>query len=174
MKTPLELRKVFLEVIEELKPIFPEVTSIHYITIFNERAIKRYGQCKRIGPNHFEININKKFAQHCKIEDVKNTIVHEILHSLPNGMTHKGAWLMYANKVNSLLPHYHITRTNSYEGYAETKPAPKYTVSCPHCEKAEWNYYRASEVVKNLLGKNTRGYHCPRCKRQDLQIKVNY
>ena len=67
METTLELRKVFLEVVEELKSIFPEVTSIHYIVIFNERAIKRYGQCKRIGPNHFEININKKFAQHCNI-----------------------------------------------------------------------------------------------------------
>lgn len=174
METTLELRKVFLEVVEELKPIFPEVTSIHYIVVFNTRAIKRYGQCKKLSNNYFEININKKFAQYCKIEDVKNTIVHEILHSLPNGMNHKGQWSHYANIVNYKLPHYHITRTNCYEGYAETKPVPKYIVSCPHCEGLEWKYYRASEVVKNLLGKNTRRYHCPKCKQYDLQIKVNY
>jgi predicted SprT family Zn-dependent metalloprotease len=174
METIMELRKTFDEVVAELIPIFPEIKNINYLVIFNTRAIKRYGQCKRKGSNYFEININKAFAKHCKIEDVKNTIVHEILHSLPNGMTHKGKWLMYANKINTLLPHYRITRTNSYEGYADTKPTPKYIVSCPHCEGAEWDYYRTSEVVKNLLGKNTRGYHCPRCKRQDLQIKVNY
>lgn len=174
METILELRNTFFEVIQELKPIFPEVMSIQYSIVFNDRAIKRYGQCRKLADHFYEININKKFAQHCKIEDVKNTIVHEILHSLPNGMNHKGQWSYYANIVNHKLPHYHITRTNCYEGYAETKPVPKYVVSCPHCKGIEWKYYRASEVVKNLLGKNIRGYHCPTCKQHDLQIKINY
>lgn len=174
METTLELRKLFLEVVEELKPIFPEVASIQYLVVFNERAIKRYGQCKRIGNNYFEININKKFAQHCKIEDVKNTIVHEILHSLPNGMTHKGAWIRYANLVNYKLPHYHISRTSSYEEYKNAKPIPKYIVYCPHCEGKQWGYYKAGEVVKNLLGKNYRHYRCPHCKQEDLQVKINY
>lgn len=171
METTLELRKVFLEVVEELKPIFPEVMSIHYIVVFNTRAIKRFGQCRRLGNNYFEININKKFAQHCKIEDVKNTIVHEILHSLPNGMSHKGAWLMYANKINTLLPHYHITRTNSYEEYAKTKPEAKYIVYCPHCGK-EWKRYRKSEMVNNILKGNSRKFHCPDCKTLVL-VKSN-
>ena len=171
METTLELRKVFLEVVEELKPIFPEVTSIHYIVVFNERAIKRYGQCRRLGNNYFEININKKFTQHCKIEDVKNTIVHEILHSLPNGMNHKGQWSYYANIVNYKLPHYHITRTNCYEGYAETKPVPKYVVYCPHCGK-EWKRYRKSEMVNNILKGNSRKFHCPDCKTLVL-VKSN-
>lgn len=174
METILDLRKTFNEVVEELAPIFPEVKNIGYHVIFNTRAVKRYGQCKRKAYNYFEININKTFAEHCKIEDVKNTIVHEILHSLPNGGGHKGKWLQYAYKVNRLLPHYHITRTNSYEGYAENKPTPKYVVYCPHCEGKQWNYYKAGEVVKNLLGNNSRGYHCPHCKQHDLQIKINY
>lgn len=172
METTLELRKTFFDVIEEIKAIFPEVMLIRYSVIFNTRAIKRFGQCKKLGNNYFEININKKFAQHCKIEDVKNTIVHEILHSLPNGMTHKGAWLMYANKINSLLPHYHITRTNSYEGYAETKPEPKYIVYCPTCEK-KWIRYKKSTMVSNIMSGNSRGFHCPDCKT-NVQVKVNY
>jgi hypothetical protein len=80
METIMELRKTFDEVVAELIPIFPEIKNINYLVIFNTRAIKRYGQCKRKGSNYFEININKAFAKHCKIEDVKNTIVHEILH----------------------------------------------------------------------------------------------
>ena len=115
--TTLELRKTFLEVIEELKPIFPEVTANTYITIFNETAKKRYGQCRRISPYHFEISINKLFAEICSINKVKNTIVHEILHALPGGMTHKGDWARYAQTVNSKLPHYKITRTNFYKEY---------------------------------------------------------
>lgn len=174
METIMELKNTFTEVVDELEPIFPEVKNNTYVVIFNTRAIKRYGQCKRLGQNHYEISINKKFAQFCKREDVKNTIVHEILHSLPNGMNHKGQWSRYANMINYKLPHYHITRTSRYEGYAETKPTPKYTVYCPHCENKQWNYYKAGEVVKNLLGNNNRHYHCPCCKHEDLQVKINY
>ena len=94
-----ELRTVFEQVINELEPIFPDVKNINYQVIFNTRAIKRYGQCKRINDKSFEININKTFTEVCDIRDVKNTIVHEILHSLPNGMTHKGAWKRRYRKI---------------------------------------------------------------------------
>lgn len=171
METILDLRKTFNEVIEELMPIFPEVKNIDYLVIFNTRAIKRFGQCKRKGFNCFEININKIFAQHCKIEDVKNTIVHEILHSLPNGMTHKGAWARYANQVNYMLPHYHITRTNSYKGYAEAKPDAKYIMYCPDCGR-EWKRYKKTDMITNILKGNSRGYHCPDCKTK-VKVKCN-
>ena len=171
MKNVLELRKVFSDVIQELEPIFPEVKNIKYQVVFNTRAIKRYGQCKRINDKSFEININKTFTEVCDIKDVKNTIVHEILHSLPNGMTHKGAWARYANQVNHMLPHYHITRTNSYEGYAEAKPEAKYIMYCPDCGR-EWKRYKKTEMISNILKGNSRGYHCPDCKTL-VKVKCN-
>ena len=171
MKTTLELRTVFEQVVNELTPIFPEVKNIKYQVVFNTRAIKRYGQCKRLNDNHFEININKIFTEVCDIKDVKNTIVHEILHSLPNGMSHKGAWARYANQVNHILPHYHITRTNSYEGYAEAKPDAKYIMYCPDCGR-EWKRYKKTEMITHILKGNNRRYHCPDCKTLVL-VKCN-
>lgn len=171
MKNVLELRTVFSDVIQELEPIFPEVKNIKYQVVFNTRAIKRYGQCKRINDKSFEININKTFTEVCDIKDVKNTIAHEILHSLPNGMTHKGAWARYANQVNHMLPHYHITRTNSYEGYAEVKPEAKYIMYCPDCGR-EWKRYKKTEMITHILRGNSRGYHCPDCKTK-VKVKCN-
>ena len=166
-----ELRTVFEQVINELEPIFFFFLYIKYQVIFNSCAIKRYGQCKRINDKLFEISINKTFTEVCDIKDVKNTIVHEILHSLPNGMTHKGAWARYANQVNYKLPHYHITRTNSYEGYAEAKPDAKYVMYCPDCGR-EWKRYKKTEMIANILKGNSRKYHCPDCKTLVL-VKCN-
>ena len=171
MENIIELRTAFFEVMQELKPIFPEVMDIQYSIVFNTRAIKRYGQCKKLADHFFEISINKAFARVCDIRDVKNTIVHEILHSLPNGMTHKGAWKRYANTVNYKLPHYHITRTNSYEGYAEAKPDAKYVMYCPDCGR-EWKRYKKTEMITHILKGNNRRYHCPDCKTLVL-VKCN-
>lgn len=169
--TTLELRKTFLEVIEELKPIFPEVTSNTYSTIFNETAKKRYGQCRRISPYHFEISINKLFAEICSINKVKNTIVHEILHALPGGMTHKGDWARYAQIVNVKLPHYHITRTNFYKEYNQAiQKDVKYIVYCPDCGMS-WKRYRKSSMVAEVMNGNKRNYHCPKCKTP-VKVKI--
>ena len=171
MKYVTELRQVFEQVINELEPMFPEVKNIKYQVVFNTRAIKRYGQCKRLNDNYFEININKTFTEVCDIKDVKNTIVHEILHSLPNGMTHKGAWARYANQVNHSFPHYNITRTNTYEGYAEAKPNAKYIMYCPDCGRT-WKRYKKTNMISNILKGNSRGYYCPDCKTK-VKVKCN-
>lgn len=165
METTNQLKNTFNEVIEELKPIFPEVENNTYVVCFNSTAKKRLGQCKRLNNNQFEININKLFAKVCPITAIKNTMVHEILHALPGGWSHKGKWIQYANIVNRRLPHYHITRLSRYKEYAEAiEDNIKYIVKCPTCTNT-WRYFRETKMISYLKNtKNNNRYSCPTCK----------
>lgn len=165
METTTQLKNTFKEVIEELKPIFPEITNNTYTVCFNSTAKKRLGQCKRLKDNNFEININKLFAKVCPIIAVKNTMVHEILHSLPSGFSHKGKWIQYANIVNHRFPHYHITRLAHYTEYAKVMDDQiKYVVKCPTCNNT-WRYFRQTKMISYLKStKNNTRYSCPNCK----------
>lgn len=57
----------------------------------NTRAKSRLGQCRKIGEGLFDINISDALLK----EDVDNqitlnTIIHELLHTVPGCFTHKG------------------------------------------------------------------------------------
>ena len=82
----------------------------------NKRAKCRWGQCKKVGLGVYEISIAESLLQdNAPDQKLKDTIVHELLHTVYGCFKHTGKWKLLAEKVNNELPEYNIKRTASYE-----------------------------------------------------------
>lgn len=130
----------------------------------NTRAKKRWGQCRKV-PGGFAININAILLdERNDVEGLKNTIIHELLHSCKGCMNHGAEWKELAAKVKRAYG-YDIKRTNSAADKGvdkETLPVrkkvePKYIVKCEHCGQVIKRQKR-SEFIKHLSL-----YTCGRC-----------
>ena len=104
----------------------------------NTRAKARWGYCVKVSKGLFDIQIAAALLQDDVDEQaVKDTIVHELLHTIPGCLKHTGKWKQYANTINRLLPQYKIKRGSSYEekGLEDLRPKPqcRYILKCLRC-----------------------------------------
>lgn len=106
----------------------------------NTRAKKRWGQCKAV-PGGYSINISAILLDERNDEQgLKNTIIHELLHSCKGCMNHGENWKRLAAKVNRAYG-YNIKRCSSADEKGvqeETRPIKttreiKYIVKCNGC-----------------------------------------
>lgn len=117
----------------------------------NTRAKARWGLCSKVARGLFDIQISAMLLQD-SVDDqvVKDTIVHELLHTIPGCFRHTGKWKQYAIAVNNMLPQYNIKARSSYEekGLEDTRPAPecRYVLQCLQCG-AEIKRQRKSATV---------------------------
>lgn len=66
----------------------------------NTRSKKCWGQCRKIG-NNYIIEVNQiLLREDTDIDGLKNTIIHELLHTCKGCMKHTGEWKQLAEKVN--------------------------------------------------------------------------
>ena len=122
----------------------------------NYRAKKRLGQCCK----KQDINISSWLLEIGDDHDIKNTIIHEILHTFKDTIGHKAKWQYYANYVNNRTD-YHITRLANVDGiYAranKTRPrrevSYKYEITCEKCGKV---FYR-QKMTKRIFNSFTQG-----------------
>ena len=167
------------ECINELKTMGIDTGRIPKdIGFKTSRAKSRFGQCKTKLRNGIitdcEINISSFMLDEDILEDdrfLKQTIIHELLHSMTPNEHHGGEWKRLADKVTRKSNgKYVITRANSFEelGIDRKKVAkPKkirYQVACPQCG-ATWNYQRKSKVVNN-----PENYRCAGCKKTLVRV----
>lgn len=150
-----DLMEYMHECMAELDGIGIEYGNIVEVKV-NTRA-RRWGQC-RVVPGGYSININQVLLDERNDENgLKNTIIHELLHSCKGGHGHKGEWKRLANKVHRELG-YNITRTSSADDKgveAETRPVRvKYTITCEKCGRS-WTRERACNLTKY-----TNNYRC--------------
>lgn len=149
MKRQMEkrLEEVFRECIDEMNAIEIPFGKITEVTV-NYRAKSRWGLCVRtVGVYGYEYSINIR-AELCHPDasekGLKETIVHEILHTCPDCFCHTGEWKRLADIVNDCYG-YNVKRgasaadlgmTEFYEKHGEVKKALwKYTVVCKKCGK---------------------------------------
>ena len=120
----------------------------------NTRA-RRWGLCRRLYDlqYEFEIELNISLFADGAFDGLKNTIIHELLHTCPDCMKHTGEWKEYADMVNRAFG-YNIKRTSSEEdkcaeniNRAEREDKIKYRLQCEKCT-AHWDYCRAGKFVK--------------------------
>ena len=120
MKRRMEkrLEEVFNECIDEMLAIDIPFGKITEVTI-NYRAKSRWGQCQKrydytVG-TIYKININADLCHPDASErGLKETIIHEILHTCPNCMCHTGEWKRLADFVNDCYG-YDVKRVNTAE-----------------------------------------------------------
>lgn len=136
----------------------------------NYRAKKRLGQCCE----KQDINISSWLLEIGDDHDIKNTIIHEILHTFKDTIGHKAKWQYYANYVNNRTD-YHITRTTSinkiYEKANKVRPTRKihykWEITCTKCGKV---FYR-QRMTTRVLNDFTRGNRVHKyCGGNDFRI----
>ena len=181
-----KLQKLYNECIKELNSIKINVVdneNIGEIEInLAKRNSKRYGCCKQDEPRKNCYHIVKRGKRKIKQYDVfkkhhieiskwvmqldekiiKNTIMHEIIHCLPNCNNHGLQFKKYANYINEKLG-YNITRLgnkeedfkNSNLEYTEKTEKFKYKIICTQCGQL---IYR-QRFRKDIISK----YRCGKC-----------
>ena len=128
----------------------------------NTRAKSRLGSCKKIGFGSFEISISKFLLEdEADPQVLKNTIVHELLHTVTGCFSHKGKWKLLSQIVNENLPDYCVKRTTDFEDIGVEKPVKepvfRYILKCEKCG-LEIRRQRLSKAVKNY-----KKYRCAKC-----------
>ncbi len=140
----------------------------------NYRAKRRFGQCV----NKIDINISSWLLEVGVDKDIKNTIIHEILHTFEDTTGHDRKWRYYANMVNNKLG-YHIDRCNSIDKvYINANVVPpkqeihyKYKVTCDKCGKS-WKYQRLTRKGLDSFAEGRRvhtGCGCNSFSLEDLE-----
>ncbi len=119
----------------------------------NTRAKTRWGQCKRVSKGVFDISISARLLEDdVDNQAVKDTIAHELLHTVSGAYDHQAKWKALARQVNTKIPGYNIKRTTSYEekGIAASPKQRNYRYVL-QCEKCGHTTYREreSKLVKN-------------------------
>lgn len=126
--------------------------------IVNTRAVRRWGQCKSHKDGTFTISISSRLLQDgVDAMATKDTIMHELLHTVPGCMNHGSKWTQMAQKVNQKFPGYSISRTTSSEEKSVEKVPYKYVVKCPKCGDT-WGRYRRSALIDH-----PERYQCAAC-----------
>ena len=142
-----------------------EVMNKSYMICFNSRFKAKLGQIKLI-PGGYQIDINSHFAEICP-EGVRNTIMHELIHSLQGCMNHGNKWQTIAKLVNNTL-HYNVTTTSYYEKYQKyynahsNKSTTKYTLTCATCNH-KWNYKKRTKLITKIQNNQAYVVMCPYC-----------
>lgn len=180
-----KLEKLYNECIKELKTINIDINneSIGEIDIkIAKRNSKRYGCCKQEEPdknyyhlvkrrNRVLIEYDRYKKHHIEISRwvldmndtiIKNTIIHEIIHCIPNCNNHGKTFKKYANYINQTLG-YNISRLGDKEAdlkksnleYNEKTINYKYKITCKKCGQT---FYR-QRLNKNLI----KYYRCSIC-----------
>lgn len=107
------------------------------------------GRCQRVSffnGEHIKyiISLNNKMLK-CSEQDIKNTLLHELIHTIDGCFNHGDRFKYYAEKVNQKYG-YHIARTNSVKGFKE-QIKYKYAIKCTQCGKTQ-KFIKKSNVVK--------------------------
>ncbi len=137
--------------------------------IVNTRAKKRWGFCKKEKDGTYVIEIAQLLLKDDRIPEkaVKETIIHELLHTCYGCMNHQKRWKHYAQIMNDTYG-YNIKRTTSgiekgVENYEPKRMEVKYVFTCSGCG-AKVYMKRESKFTRYY-----RNYICTKCGTQGWQ-----
>lgn len=133
----------------------------------NTRAHRRWGQCKRVA-NGYSINISATLLDESNdVNGLKNTILHELLHTCDGCMNHGTKWKTLASKVNNAYG-YNIKRcsdANEKGVENDTRVVYKYEIQCQECGHS----YKREKMSKAI--QHPEKYRCGQCHGKLKRIK---
>lgn len=118
----------------------------------NTKAKTRWGLCMKVSRGVFDIQIAASLLEDA-IDDqaAKDTVVHELLHTVPGCFKHTGKWKQYAELINKLIPHYSIKSCSSYadKGVEDLRGAPayRYILKCEQCGREVRRQKKSAVIV---------------------------
>ncbi len=160
--------KLFDECKSELRAIGIAYGRVSRVLV-NSRLRSTYGTCRRLANGEFEIAISARLlADSISEQAIKDTMMHELLHTAAPGDHHGKRWRTLAETVNRRLPGYHIRRQTplSEKGLTPPPPAvPRYLIQCTACGQT-YPRQKASELVRY-----PQKYRCGKCGARLRRIK---
>lgn len=132
--------------------------------IINTRAKSRHGCCKKKG-NEMHIEISS-FVLSYPVQELRNTIAHEMIHTCYNCFNHGKTFKKYAEKLNSLG--YNVTTTYKGELKTPAEKHPNYLLICQGCGE---KIYRTK---KSRIILYPEQYRCKKCKGKFKAYSLNY
>ena len=97
----------------------------------NTRAKKRFGRTSKYY-NEYKIDIASELVDPKYIVGLKNTVMHELIHTVHGCMNHGAVWRAYANKVGNCLD-IQISRTSTRTSKGLPPQTNKYNFVCQEC-----------------------------------------
>lgn len=175
----------FIEDIREGKAILcscglRKIEDIEIKPIFSEGYTKFLGRTKREGTTFYLI-LNHPYANMSSHDGIMNTIVHELLHMLPNCLNHGVVWKSYASVVfrKTGIDIQRLASKEKTKNYIEARNAIKnthtYQVECTQCHRRLGRkFYRRSGVIGCITNNPyQQNYCCPYCKTTKLIVKTD-
>lgn len=148
MRDLMKYARICLEEVEAVGIPHGDISEF----VVNTRVKSRFGQCRKLPNGKYSINISKALLDE-SVNDkwLKDTIIHEILHSCKDCMNHGKKWKYYASIMNRKYG-YSISRcaSSAEMGIAE-KTSPtfyKYRLICTKCGHT-YLRQRMSAAVQN-------------------------
>lgn len=161
-----DLKKFSAECMAELDRLGIRYAKNIRFTV-NTRATSRLGLCKKRG-DQYEIEISHLLLDdRVSADSLKNTLIHELLHSCYGCMKHTGRWKAYADRVNAAYG-YNIRRAASREDRElpeELLPKAKYLVRCEDCG-AEYGRQKRSPLIEH-----PERYRCGKCRGKLIRVE---
>lgn len=170
--------KECLKIIKKLK-LPNHIGKVRYVLRINTRATKYLGLCtfKSKNPLTYIITINGPFLKVAKPQDVHDTIMHEVLHTLPGCMDHGEKWQNYASIIEKYEPRYTISRLGDCTEYKEVlHQKSKYIITCKGCGHVFY-YQRRGRIVNMMIEAKMRGIEktgafCPYCNSKNFELEI--
>ena len=153
-----DLQEAAAQCLQELKAIGITCGHVEALSV-NYRAKKRWGVCKRT-PGGFAIEIAAVLLEdNVPLASLKNTLIHELLHTCPGCDNHGAKWKALAQRVNQAYG-YGIRRLASPEekGVAAPEAAQvKYRFVCQGCGQT------VARMRSSRFTENYTRYRCGKC-----------
>lgn len=126
---------------------------------------------KRQYSNYYRIKVSDVFAEltdnGTRYEKLLETLIHELVHTIPNCMNHKTYWKANCNKIKAKYPNFDLNRTASMEefGIKEKVRETKYIITCEHCGQI-WEYKRKPKWIDRC-----ENVGCPYCNNRGMKVE---
>ena len=163
------IKDVYKEARQIVKECCPDFTD-PIITFKSSKARSYWAYVERKGSNYFWIRVSDVFAEisdeTARRESLLETIIHELVHTIPKCMNHKEPWKANCSNVRKKYPQFKLDRTEdmSQFGISEKVRADKYLITCTHCGHT-WNYKRKPKWIDRA------DYcMCPYCNNRGMEV----
>lgn len=163
------IKSVYNEARKIVKECCPDFKD-PIITFKLSKARSYWAYVEKKGSNYFWIRVSDVFAEikdsEKRREELLETLIHELVHTIPNCMNHKTCWKANCHRVRIKYPKFTLERTSDMDKYEITtkERANKYLITCTHCGHT-WDYKRRPKWIERA-----DRCQCPYCRNKGMEV----
>lgn len=118
---------------------------------FNNRLTNSFGRTEYdVFDKLYTIDINKKYFESSSDKDVLNMLLHELIHTLPNGMTHGKEFKNYIKRLHNIGYDIDVEQKQSDLNLNTDKmfETSNYVIRCTKCGHMVY-FDRINDIIRN-------------------------